>query len=807
MNEVGALVLGLFILGGLALLGLVFPILSFIRASQARRLAEQANDRVAALARTVQELIRDVEHLRVAAREAPAPAPPPEPAAASAERAPVAVETEALEVESEEVDNAAHVEAIPTSTEGVPIVPAGEPTPGVDHAASAGDESHEAAGAAWSPPSVPPVPPAWHPVDPAHPHTFEQRIGQRWLLYLGIAAVVLASSFLVKYAFDNEWITPAMRVVLGLLGGVGLVAIGDRIARRDVALFGQGLVGGGLGILYLSLYAALQYYDLVSPTTASAGMMLTTALGVWMATRHASQILAVIAAVGAYATPFLVAAETTTPLPLFTYLSVLALGTWWLIRTHEWPMLAIVAFTATAMTASGWLVTRYRGAQYLVVEAYLALLAGVFLATAFELHRRATTTAARATSSGALCALGAFLLGVAGPIAFHLASLALLSPHTQALLIYFIAVTLAGLLVSGDGERPWIRLAAWVGVVPPFLGWLTTHSQARGALVALFAIYGLHLIAELRALWHDRTRLRVPDGLLLHLNALCLLLGLLTIADSPSPSVMASLALALAAWHALLAMVTRGRHDYAPNHYVALVSAFIAAAIALRFDGPMIAMGWAIEGAALVWLGLRQRITWMRVGGWFLFVIAVADAIEVYGAGRATDLAPFFNMHAAAHFLIVGLLFWLASRYRAATDDLPGRASHVMTTAIMAGCVLLFLAITEEVNGFFGVRAWTAQATDGAMAAGEVDVARLATVSIVWAGYALVLVLIGILKRYRPVRYLAIGIFALTVLKVFFVDLAALHTLYRILSVMALGVLLLGASYLYQRFLTDDDAG
>ncbi len=703
-----------------------------------------------------------------------------------------------------------------TVTSGVPPVPAvpGEATPAPGTAAEpdagrAHEFSGEAVGAVETPEAprdtAPEALPREPPPAPAHPPSIEQRIGQHWLLYVGVAAVVLGASYLVKYVFDNEWITPLMRVVLGLVGGSALVFAGDRVARRDVALFGQGVAGGGLGILYLSLYAGLHLYGVLDPSTAWFGMVAATGLGTWMATRHASQALAVIAAVGAYATPYLIATETRSPAPLLSYLTVLAGGTWWLVRSHEWPALAIVSFVATLTTLAGWLFVSYRDTQYLVVEAYLIVLAAVFLRIAFDLHRRATVTAARATSVGALCALGAFLLGVIGPVCVHMASLAILVPHTLALLIYFIAVTLAGLLLAGDGDRPWIRVVAWAAIVPPFMGWLDTHSQARGALVTLLAIYGLHLIAELRALWHDRTRLRLPDGALLHANALALLIGLLTIVDSPNRADMVFVALGLAAWHVALAGMVRPRHDFAPWHYVALAAAFVATAIALRFDGPVIAIGWAIEGALVVWLGLRQRLAWMRWGGWVLFVVALADAIVVYGSGPSADMTPFANMHAAAFFIIAGLLLWLASRYRAARDAFERAPSQTLATCSVVACVLVLATLTEEVNGLFGARAWAAQVNEGAMAAGSVDFARLATISVLWAAYALGLVLIGILKRYRPIRYLAIAIFAATILKVFFVDLAELDTLYRILSVMGLGVLLLGASYLYQHFLRDAD--
>jgi len=69
----------------------------------------------------------------------------------------------------------------------------------------------------------------------------------------------------------------------------------------------------------------------------------------------------------------------------------------------------------------------------------------------------------------------------------------------------------------------------------------------------------------------------------------------------------------------------------------------------------------------------------------------------------------------------------------------------------------------------------------------------------VWALYATLLIVIGLGRDYAPIRYFAILLFALTTMKVFFVDMAHLERIYRILSVIGLGIALLVTSYLYQR--------
>jgi uncharacterized membrane protein len=72
--------------------------------------------------------------------------------------------------------------------------------------------------------------------------------------------------------------------------------------------------------------------------------------------------------------------------------------------------------------------------------------------------------------------------------------------------------------------------------------------------------------------------------------------------------------------------------------------------------------------------------------------------------------------------------------------------------------------------------------------------------SITWAVYATLLIIVGLRRKYAPIRYFAIAVFAITILKVFAIDLAELDRLYRVLSVVGLGVALLLTSYLYQKF-------
>ena len=97
--------------------------------------------------------------------------------------------------------------------------------------------------------------------------------------------------------------------------------------------------------------------------------------------------------------------------------------------------------------------------------------------------------------------------------------------------------------------------------------------------------------------------------------------------------------------------------------------------------------------------------------------------------------------------------------------------------------------LTSEIDGY-----WRAERTGVAF-----TFARQLMTSVTWAVFATALIVVGLWKRYAPIRYFAIATFALTIVKVFFVDLSELDRIYRVSSVIGLGVLLLITSYLYTR--------
>jgi Predicted membrane protein (DUF2339) len=778
-----------------------------------------------------------------------------------------------------------------------------------------------------SPPSSPGALPSSAPIPPlprpaaarqvASADSLESAIGGRWLLYIGIAAIVLGASYFLKYAFDNEWIGEHTRVILGVVGGVALTMLGRRFVQRGAELYGQVLCGGGLGIVYLAIYAAHAWYDLIGGTFAFAAMVITTVITATLADQQRSQPLALFAVVVGFATPFLIGSERDNHIGLFTYDAILVAGTLFLARRRAWPALNLVSYVLTVATFAAWADGAYRPNFYVSVQFFLTLYVVLFLAILRE-NRRLDSPAAK---------LATMLLALA-PVLYHFASLVNLRPRLGPLLVYLIAFTVAGIILAGQvddapaaasqtgsapdaaagsaigssatiGSAPigsgaigssaaaskgsgetlaaWIRVLVFTGVALPFWG-LAERGFPRGWVVAawitLLAIYFTHLVAQINALSEDGTtdsgngidqsaaaalaanatgtsddaafsqpafasaspasaarqptpawvwRLPAAEILLLHANGFWLLFCVQALFAPRALAWSAPLAFGLAAWYGVLAFAARSWHRDVALHATALGSAFAAIGFAIQFNGPWLVVALAAEGAVLVWVAMQSSRTWVRMWGNLLLLLAVFRALSLLSEPVPIGYWPLVNPRTLSCFFIVGILYAIAWMH--ARDPVLRTQPVNRHTIIILANVLTLVILSAEVTAYFDRSAWAGgvgsrgpsgaygvepdlrDPNAGAVAAVENSAAlsRQLALSSLWALYAVALVAIGIWRDYRPIRYLAMVIFGFTITKVFFVDIATLDRVYKMLSVMVLGVLLLVASYLYQRLKTQED--
>ncbi len=221
---------------------------------------------------------------------------------------------------------------------------------------------------------------------------------------------------------------------------------------------------------------------------------------------------------------------------------------------------------------------------------------------------------------------------------------------------------------------------------------------------------------------------------------------------------------------------------------------FITLIFPVQFDRQWITIGWALEGAALLWLFHRVPHPGLRLTGVGLLVaafvrLAFNPAVLEYHARSAT---PIFNWYLYAYGIVTVCLF-AGARLLAPPRNVVLH-SNVQPILAGLGTVLAFLLLNIEIADFFSEPGSTLTFKFSG------NFARDMTYSIAWGLFALLLLVVGILRKIPAARYSAIGLLCVTLLKLFLHDLTQLDPIRRIGAFIGVAVIAMLASFAYQRF-------
>jgi hypothetical protein len=184
--------------------------------------------------------------------------------------------------------------------------------------------------------------------------SLEELLAGRWLTWVGALAVIIGAGLFFKYAVENDYIDENGRVMIGLVLGMAGFAGAAYSMLRDYRWLGQALAGAAAGILYFSLFAAFDFYDLIPQALAFTGMVLVTAAVLAFSTIFNSQPTAIIGLIGGFLTPLMLSTGHDRQWELFSYLFILDLGVLGIASFRKWQPLQITAFCFTLIMWLGW---------------------------------------------------------------------------------------------------------------------------------------------------------------------------------------------------------------------------------------------------------------------------------------------------------------------------------------------------------------------------------------------------------------------------------------------------------------------
>jgi uncharacterized membrane protein len=343
-------------------------------------------------------------------------------------------------------------------------------------------------------------------------------LGGNTVVRVGVIVLFFGVAFLLKFAYEHARVPIEVRLIAVAAGAIALLLVGWRL-RHSRPGYALALQGGGVGVLYLTVFASLRLYALLPPGAALVLLILIAALSAAAAVLQNSQSLAILGASGGFLAPVLTSTGGGNHVMLFGYYAVLNAGILGVAWYKSWRPLNLVGFAFTFGIGAAWGAQFYRPELYASTQPFLILFFLMYLAIPVLFARREATRPER---------------------------------YLDATLVFGVP-----LLVFGFQLR-------------------LTHAIEYGAAFSALAVSLVYLVVARSLYARHRDVLR---------------------------------------------MLTEA--------FLALGIVFATLAVPLALDGRWTAAVWALEGAALVWVGVRQNRRLARAFGLLLQLaagIAFADS-------------------------------------------------------------------------------------------------------------------------------------------------------------------------------------
>lgn len=661
----------------------------------------------------------------------------------------------------------------------------------------------------------------------------EKFIGENLLSKIGIVIFVIGMGFLVKLGIDNGVITEIMRVAIGILIGGGMIGLAHYL-RNSFANFSSVLIGGALAVLYFTIALAYHEYTLIPQAAAFIIMVIITAFAVLLSIAYDRKTLAVLAIIGGFGTPFFVSMSSANFGVLLTYILILDIGMLALVYFKKWNIINYLAYGFTYL-----LFLRVYTEEFIGHEDDTRLPLFLFL-TAFYL----------------IFFLMNIIYNVRNVIKFEFPEIGMLLSNSA---IYFgLGLTIVNGYQVGDYSGLFTALIAIFNFVFAFM--LYKRKDIDKNLIYLLIGLGLtfvSLIGPIQLEGNYITMFWAIETVLL-----------VWLSQKSGINIMKVAAIIVTALMLFSLFLDWQQNYYPISGYVVLevflnkafITSFVAMAsvsgiiLLLKQDERIDVLGSQfvlkrvyakVILAVVFYLGFLLELNYQFIrleyentlrlillGIYnYAFIIALLALKHVKPTALLKKVSFILSGMAIISYITVYLQqVTLARSYNIINEDVvSGYYWHYLLFALFivilvdlyidiyrennfkskegkgALWALAFIAIfvsTTEINHISMVY----QFGSGISQSEAYDVVVKSVFPVVWALVALVLMILGMKFKLKTIRIASLALFAGTIIKLFFYDLAG-NTTGKIVSFILLGIILLVISFLYQKlkFIVQDD--
>tara|TARA_A100001037_G_scaffold299595_1_gene325547 strand:- start:59943 stop:62255 length:2313 start_codon:yes stop_codon:yes gene_type:complete len=636
-------------------------------------------------------------------------------------------------------------------------------------------------------------------------------LGGNWLARIGVIAVLIGTAFFLKLAIDNKWIDETGQVTLGILTGLIFIGLGEYF-YRSYTKYAQTLFGGGIGILYISVFAAFAIHSMFGLYITVGMVFLITFTASLLALKHDSASLATIGIIGAFLAPFIISAGNSSLISpgssnynnlksqFLFYVILLDLGVLFLSTFKNWSWFNKIALVFSMFAFVFWYIEFSKITTFWEAQVYLSIIFAIFIFVGLLFHmiwKRVPGISDYST----MLANGIFYLIISNWIFRDSDFKNWLGSFTLLIAVIYSCIGYYAFRVNKSNSKLSLM---YFGISLLFItiafpiqlegAWLGVAWSIEGALVIWlsfvlksweFRISGYFILA-LTFIW--MIFYRTPTLLNLKItpiwNVYTIEYILVIASILVSGWIIKNSSNYILDREKILEEYGRGLGLH--SVFFSCANLLFAVGIFIQLENSWIIFTWSIFNLLLIFASFRFSLIELRWFSYLLFGISIINLISLDIVNSNNESIQFILNYRFLAFISIivslyGSAYLIFSNKLNILDRFEIR--YILLAILVITNLLTLIMFSLEILDYIK----------------DTKLSSLG-VSIFWAIYAGIILFIGVIREFRLVRIGGLIILAVPVAKLFLYDVFSLDQIYRVSAFLILGAILIIGGLMYQKY-------